>query len=149
MTTLDVPFTASHSHAHRSTPAKASVWVGRILSGISLLFLSWDAIIKLMRHPMAIAASAELGYSERAVVTIGAIAACCVVLYAIPRTAVLGAILWTGYLGGAIATHLRVGNPLFSHTLFPIYVAVLLWGGLALRDPRVLMLLGPIERSRR
>jgi hypothetical protein len=66
----------------------------------------------------------------------------CLILYVIPRTAPLGAVLWTGYLGGAIATHLRLDNPLFSHTLFPIYVAALLWGGLYLRDARVRALVG-------
>lgn len=129
----------------RSTTSR-SVWTGRVLSGFVIVFLSWDATMKLIRHPMAVEGSAALGYPESTIVIIGLIAAACTVLYVIPRTAVLGAVLWTGYLGGAIATHLRMGNPLFSHTLFPIYVAALLWGGLALRDGRVMALLGRVSR---
>ena len=122
--------------------SSARLWSGRLLSGLSVTFLAWDAGIKLVRHPMAVAGTEALGYSPEAVPIIGAIAAVCLVLYVIPRTAILGAVLWTGYLGGAIATHLRLFNPLFSHTLFPIYVAVMLWGGLALRDRRVLAFFG-------
>lgn len=148
MTTLHAEFATSsvasqHLHSSRSGAAKARK-LGWILSGFALLFLSWDAAMKLIRHPLALEGAKTLGFSEHAIVSVGVIAACCVVVYAMPRTAVLGAILWTGYLGGAIATHLRVGNPLLSHTLFPIYVAILLWGGLALRDPRVLALLRPL-----
>lgn len=151
MSTLDAEFaTASaesqHVHSARSGAARKLGW---ILSGLALLFLSWDAAMKLVRHPLAIEGSKALGYSEHAIVSVGVIAAGCVVVYAVPRTAVLGAILWTGYLGGAIATHLRVGNPLLSHTLFPVYVAILLWGGLALRDPRVLALLRPVDPAKR
>jgi len=107
------------------------------------LFLGFDAAMKLIQHPMAVAGTVELGFPAGSLLPIGILAAVCWLLYVIPRTAVLGAILWTGYLGGAIAIHVRAGNPLFSHTLFPIYVAVLLWGGLVLRDPRVLGLLAP------
>lgn len=79
----------------------------------------------------------QLGYPPDRVLWIGIIELVCVVLYLVPRTAVLGALLLTGYLGGAIATHVRVGSPLLSHTLFPIYVALMLWGGLYLREPRL------------
>jgi hypothetical protein len=82
----------------------------------------------------------RLGWSDHTLPTIGAIALLCTALYLIPRTALLGAILLTGYFGGAIASHLRVGSPLFSHTLFPIYIAALFWAGLILRDNRVLAL---------
>ena len=83
----------------------------------------------------------ELGYSPDVIVPLGLVQLACLILYVVPRTAILGALLWTGYLGGAVATHVRVENPLFSHTLFPIYVAILLWAGLWLRDMRVRALL--------
>src|SRR5262249_13238732 len=87
--------------------------------------------------PVAVEANAQLGYPPSVIRGIGLLEIGCLVVYVIPRTSLLGAILWTGYLGGAIATHVRVGNPLFSHTLFPTYVAALLWAGLWLRDRRV------------
>jgi hypothetical protein len=116
-------------------------WAGRILSGIAVLFLTFDTAIKLAGP--AVDATAQLGFAPHHLLTIGLIELACLVIYLIPRTAPLGAVLWTGYLGGAIATHLRLENPLFSHTLFPIYVAALLWGGLYLRDARVRALLRP------
>ena len=121
-----------------SAPNKAAqkmVWAGRILGGLPLLFLLLDAIMKLIRPlPAPVFESAvKLGYAPKTMPVIGAILLSCVILYAIPRTAVLGGILLTGYLGGAVATNLRVGNPLFGYVLFPVYVGVLLWGGLFLR----------------
>jgi hypothetical protein len=118
-------------------------WAGRILTGIAVLFLTFDALIKLFPTREAIEGTTMLGYQPHHLPIIGGIALACLVLYVIPRTATLGAVLWTGYLGGAIATHLRVDNPLFTHTLFPIYVAALVWGGLYLRDPRVRALIRP------
>ncbi|MGH2901323.1 MAG: DoxX family protein, partial [Solirubrobacteraceae bacterium] len=94
----------------------------------------------------AVEGSTQLGYPESAIVPIGLILLACLVVYVVPRTAVLGAVLLTGYLGGAIATHVRVGNPLLSHTLFPIYVAAMVWGGLWLRDGRVRAMLAPPAR---
>lgn len=91
---------------------------------------------------MAVEGTVQLGYPEGSLLAIGIIEITCVVAYAIPRISVLGAVLLTGYLGGAIATHVRVESPLFSHTLFPIYIAILVWGGLYLRDARVRGLLG-------
>jgi len=118
-----------------------SAWLGRVLSGLAVLFLAFDAGIKLIRLPMAIDGTTALGYPASVVLPLGVIQLLLLVVYLIPRTSVLGAVLWTGYLGGAIATHVRLGNPLFTHQLFPIYVAALLWGGLYLRDPRVRALL--------
>ena len=118
-----------------------AVWAGRVLSGLGVLFLAFDAGFKLLQSPVAIQGTVELGYPASALLKIGIIQVVCLIVYLIPRTSVLGAILWTGYLGGAIATHLRIDNPLFSHQLFPIYVAALLWGGLYLRDRRVRALL--------
>jgi len=114
-----------------------TTWTGRILSSIAILFLIMDATMKVLRVPAAVEGTKQLGYPPDVLVTLGIIQLVCIALYLIPRTQVLGAILWTGYLGGAVATHVRVGNPLFSHILFPTYVAALLWGGLWLRDQRV------------
>ncbi|HWA77033.1 MAG TPA: DoxX family protein [Polyangiaceae bacterium] len=141
MTTLDAPLVYA-TRTRTSSHSAGALWAGRALSGLAVVFLTWDAGVKLVRHPMAVAGTAELGYRPDSLPMIGTIALVCLALYVIPPTAILGAVLWTGYLGGAIATHLRVSNPLFTHTLFPLYIALLLWGGLALRDPRVLVFFG-------
>ena len=107
------------------------------MTALAVLFLSFDIAIKLLRLPMAVEATTQLGYPESAVLAIGLIEAVCLGLYLWPTTSLLGAVLWVGYLGGAIATHLRLGSPLLSHTLFPIYIATLLWLGLWLRSHRV------------
>jgi hypothetical protein len=107
------------------------------LSGLAVLFLLSDAVFKVLQLPAAVEGTGQLGYPTSVILPLGIIQLVCLALYLIPRTSVLGAILWTGYLGGAVATHVRIGHPLFSHILFPTYVAALLWGGLWLRDPRV------------
>ena len=119
---------------------------GAVLTAIVALFLTFDTVLKVLKLAPAIDGTTALGYPADRVFPIGVIELVCLVLYLIPRTAVLGAILLTGYLGGAIATHVRVANPLFTHVLFPIYVAALLWGGLILRDARLLAFL-PIRRA--
>ena len=116
--------------------SKKALWTGRILSSLAVLFLAFDAAIKLLRLPAAVQGTVQLGYPAAAVFGIGAVEAALLALYLFPRTAVFGAILWTGYLGGAVASHFRLGDPLFSHVLFPVYVAALLWAGLWLRDAR-------------
>ncbi|HEY9429331.1 MAG TPA: DoxX family protein [Gemmatimonadaceae bacterium] len=123
---------------------KTNLWTGRVLSGIAILFLVFDTVIKLIARPEVAESMQQLGYPTELGFVIGVIELVCLVLYIIPGTSVLGAILFTGYLGGAIATHLRLENPLFTHILFPTYVAALLWGGLYLRDSRVRVLLQPI-----
>jgi hypothetical protein len=125
----------------RASSSNKRVWAGRILSGLVVLFLLPDAIIKFIRPAPVVDAFAHLGLPLSNAVTIGIILLICTALYVIPRTSVLGAILLTGYLGGAVATHLRVGDPLFSHVLFPTYLGVLLWLGLYLRDERLRVLL--------
>src|SRR6266851_7644909 len=120
-----------------SQPSKKALWAGRILSGIPVLFLLWDAAMKVLQHPMAMQGTKQVGYPESVVLPLGIVQLACVILYLVPRTSVLGAILWTGYLGGAVATHVRIGDPLFSHALFPVYIGVLLWAGLWLRDIRL------------
>jgi hypothetical protein len=129
------------SAAPTAVPSRKALWTGRVLSGLAALFLAFDGGFKLAMPPEAVASTAELGWPANVLQGLGVLELVLLATYLIPRTAVLGAVLWTGYLGGAIATHLRVGNPLFSHTLFPIYVAVLIWGGLWLRDRRVRALL--------
>lgn len=111
--------------------------IGWALSALPVLFLTFDSVIKLMAIQPVVESFQQLGYPVSLAPTIGLIELACLVLYVVPRTAALGAVLLTGYLGGAIATHVRLLNPLFSHTLFPIYVAALVWGGLYLRDARV------------
>ena len=120
---------------------KRDLWIGSVLSGVAVLFLTFDAALKLLRLPMAMDGTTQLGYPAGVVLPLGVVQVVCLALYVIPRTSVLGAVLWTGYLGGAIATHVRLGNPLFTHVLFPVYVALLLWGGLWLRDRRLRALL--------
>ncbi|MGI9078322.1 MAG: DoxX family protein [Gemmatimonadaceae bacterium] len=129
----------------RSTGSSTArqLWMGRIVTGIVVLFLAFDAGIKLFGVRQAVEGTVQLGYSEGSVFVIGVIAAVCLVLYVIPQTAPIGAILLTGYLGGAIATQLRAENPLLTHTLFPLYVAGFVLGGLYLRDARVRALLHP------
>jgi len=108
-----------------------------ILTAFAGLFLVFDTVVKLLKLPPAVQGTTELGYPAGAVIWIGLIELACLTLYLVPRTSVLGALLLTGYLGGAIATHVRVGSPLLSHTLFPIYIALLLWGGLYLRETQL------------
>ena len=120
-----------------SLPSRRSVIAGRILTGIVAVLLTLDAGVKLVGAKAAVEGSAQLGFTPQQVFVIGVIAAVCLVVYLIPRTAPIGAVLWTGYFGGAIVTHLRVNDPLFTHILFPIYVSALIWGSLYLRDPRV------------
>ena len=136
MTTLPLSL-SSRSALDGWTPSRAALWTGRVLSAIAVLFLTFDAAIKLLAVPEAVSGTTQLGWQPHHLPILGAIQVVCLVVYLIPRTAPVGAILWTGYLGGAIATHLRLDNPLFTHVLFPTYVAALLWGGLYLRDWRV------------
>jgi hypothetical protein len=113
------------------------LWTGRVISALAVLFLLFDSVIKLMKIGPVVESFAQLGYPVSIVRGIGILALVCIVVYVIPRTSILGAILLTGYLGGAIATHVRIGSPLFTHTFFPIYVGVLIWLGLYLRDNRL------------
>ncbi|WNG41623.1 DoxX family protein [Archangium violaceum] len=126
-------------------PSNKALWTGRILSGLAVLFLLFDATGKLLQIPEAQQGTMELGYPVSVLFGLGLVQLACLAVYLIPRLSVLGAVLWTGYLGGAVATHVRVGNPLFSHTLFPVYIATLLWLGLWLRDERLRAVL-PVHR---
>ena len=136
MSTLVLP-------THDAKPVRASaVNIGRVLTAIPVLFLLFDVGIKFSGVPAVAESMTQLGWPLSATTGVAILELICLVLYLVPRTSVLGVVLLTGYLGGAIATHVRVGNPLFSHILFPVYVAALLWGGLYLRDRRVRALVG-------
>ena len=117
------------------------VWVGRVLSGLAIVFLLVDAVGKLFRVGPVVKGTVELGYPENVVFPLGVLLLIGVVLYVMPRTSLLGAIYLTAFLGGAVATQVRVGSPLATHVLFGVYVAIFVWGGLALRSPRLMTLL--------
>jgi len=123
----------------------ARLWAGRIISALPALFLLMDGIMKLFKPAPVVEATVKLGYPESTIIGMGIVLLVCTVLYLISRTAILGAILLTGYLGGAVATHVRVGEGLFS-VLFPVIFGVLLWGGLWLRDARLRSLI-PLRRE--
>jgi hypothetical protein len=122
------------------------LWAGRVLSALSVLFLLFDAGGHLLMPAPVVDAFTRLAYPASLGPVLGIVELICVVLYAIPRTSILGAILLTGYLGGAVATHLRVRDPLFD-TLFPIIFGVLVWAGLFLRDARVRALIPFIQKE--
>ncbi len=125
-----------HSVIKPASVSKKVLWTGRILSGLTAAFLLLDAATHIARIAPVIRAFDELELPVRFALTLGLLEFICVAVYLYPRTSVLGAILLTGYLGGAVAVQLRVGNPLFGETLSPVYVGVLVWGGFFLREPR-------------
>ena len=117
-------------------------WISWLMSGLVIAFLLMDSAMKLMALPIVIETSGPLGFPGAAMARgLGTVLLICTLLYTVPQTSVLGAILLTGYLGGAVATHVRVGSPLFTHVLFGVYLGLLIWGGLYLRDPRLRALL--------
>ena len=124
------------SHVTPGVSSK-SRWAGIIISGIVVLFLLVDGAIKLIPLDIVVQTSEQLGIPTHLARTLGVLTLVCTILYAVPRTSMLGAVLLTGYLGGAIYTHLRAGSPMLTHTLFGVYLGVLIWGGLYLRDERV------------
>ncbi len=127
------------------TTPRAMLRTGRVMSGLVIAFLIFDVGIKLIRLPIVAESMVQLGWPADHGFTIGVIEAICLVLYVVPRTSVLGAILWTGVLGGAIATHMRIADPLFTHTLFGVYLGLLMWGGIWCRDARLRALI-PLRR---
>jgi hypothetical protein len=130
---------------HNTQRLNKSLLAGQILSTIVVLFLLFDGAVKVMLLDVAVKATVELGYPPSVVFGLGVLTLVIAVLYAIPQTSVLGAILLTGLLGGAIATHLRAGSPLFSHLFFGVYIGLIAWGGLFLRDNQLRRLL-PLRR---
>ena len=121
------------THVEAAHISKESLWTGYVLTGFSSLFLLLDGVMKLFKPRFVVEATTQLGYQESSIVPIGAVLVACTVLYLIPRTAVLGAILLTGYLGGAVATHVFARGGAFP-ILFPVIIGVVVWGGLYLRD---------------
>lgn len=119
---------------------KANLWAGYILTGLVSLFLLLDGVMKLFKPVFVVEATTKLGYPESSIFPIGLVLVICTVLYVLPITSVLGAILLTGYLGGAVATHVRVGEESFP-IVFPVIMGTLVWGGLFLRDERLRALL--------
>jgi hypothetical protein len=120
--------------------------VGLALSGLVILFMLMDATLKLMQLPVVFETTAQLGWPASSVVPLGVLLLLCTALYAFPRTSVVGAVLLTAYLGGAVATHARIGSTIFSHLLFGVYLGLMLWGGLYLRNERLRALILPSRR---
>src|SRR5262245_12251438 len=120
-----------------TTISRTQIWTGRTLNGLAVAFLLFDAGMKLLKLPVAVEGTTTLGYPSGSVFGIGVVLLVCTALYLLPTTSILGAVLLTGYLGGAAATPGRGGSSPFSHILFPTYVAALIWGSLYLRDARV------------
>lgn len=142
MTTIAISNAAA---LNPTTSSGKAIWTGRVLSTVAVLFLTMDTAMKLLLVPVAVAGTKQVGYPVNVIFPLGVVSLICLIVYLIPRASILGAILWTGYLGGAVATHVRIGDPLFSHILFPVYVALLLWGGLWFRDARLRALI-PVRR---
>lgn len=126
-----------------AAPSKARLWTGRILTTVVVLFLIMDIVFKFIRPipPQVTQSITQLGFQPSILPITGILLIVCTLLYVLPATSVLGAVLLTGYLGGAVSVHVRVGNPLFGYILFPVYIGILLWAGLCLREPRLLALL--------
>jgi hypothetical protein len=134
------------TYVHVEPASGKMLWTGRIVSGLVVAFLLFDGAIKLIPLDVVITTSQELGIPVHLARTLGVLTLVCTLLYAWPRTAVLGAILLTGYLGGAIYVQVRAGSPMLSHTLFGVYLGVLAWGGLWLREARLRALI-PWQRD--
>ncbi|ANY68373.1 hypothetical protein BBD42_19265 [Paenibacillus sp. BIHB 4019] len=117
--------------------SKGRLWTSWIMSGLVILFMLFDGIMKLIKPAVVVESTLELGFQEHHIVILGVLALISTILYALPRTSFLGVVLLTGYFGGVIATHLRLDAPLLSNTLFPVYLAVLAWGGIWLRNEQV------------
>ena len=133
--------------AETAPVSKPALWTGRLLSGLVITFLLFDGAIKLLPWPIVTETMDRIGYgsSETLARSLGVITIVCTVLYSVPPTSILGAILLTGYLGGAMASHLRIGSPPFTHLLFGFYLGLMVWGGLWLRDRNLRALL-PFRR---
>jgi hypothetical protein len=117
--------------------SKKSIWTGRILSGLITAFLLFDAVIHLLKPAPVVEAFAKLHLPLSLAVDLGIVELLCLALYVIPRTSILGAVLLTGYLGGAVAIQMTTSDSLFGEILFPVYVGVIVWGGIYLRNERL------------
>lgn len=130
----------------QNTVSKTKLWTSYVMSGLVILFMLMDSIMKFVKPPEVIEGTLALGFAEQHLPVIGTLGLISTLLYAFPRTSILGAILLTGYFGGAVATHLRLNNPLFTDTLFTVYFGILIWGGLWLRNSKLRELL-PLRQS--
>ena len=129
-----------------NTVSKTKLWTSYVMSGLVILFMLMDGIMKFVKPPEVIEGTLALGFAEHHLPVIGLLGLISTLLYTFPRTSIVGAILLTGYFGGAVATHLRLNNPLFTHTLFTVYFGILIWGGLWLRNSKLRELL-PLRQS--
>jgi len=120
-----------------ATISRGRLWTARIMSWLTILFMLFDSISKLFKPAVVVEGTVSLGFAEHHIITIGILGLISTLLYVFPRTSLLGAVLLTGYFGGAIATNFRMDAPLFSNILFPIYLAILMWGGLWLTNEKV------------
>lgn len=120
-----------------NTISKPRLWIGRIMSIVVILFMLMDGVMKFVKPEPVITSTVKLGYQDHHIMWMGLLALIPTILYAIPQTAILGIVLLTGFWGGAINANFRIDEPLFSHILFPVYLAILGWGGLWLRDARL------------
>jgi hypothetical protein len=130
----------------KNTVSKTTLWTSYVMSGLVILFMLMDSIMKFVKPPEVIEGTLTLGFAEHHLPVIGTLGLISTLLYTFPRTSILGAILLTAYFGGAIATHVRLDNPLFTHTLFTVYFGILIWGGLWLRNSKLRELL-PLRQS--
>jgi len=121
------------------------IWSGYVLSGLAIAFFLMDSVMKLMMLDVVTSTTADLGWAPEKAFPLGVLLLALTLLYAVPQTSILGAVLITGYLGGAVATHVRIDSPLFSHVLFGVYLGLIMWAGLWLREPR-LRALFPLKR---
>jgi DoxX-like family len=135
--TTEATYLDQSSKSQIGASKKAWVWTGRVLSGITILFMLFDAAGKLFLESHVIEATTKIGYPMAAIRPLGVIALICTILYAVPRTAILGAVLLTAFYGGAVASKIRIEDPLFSSILFSVYLGLITWGGLYLRDERL------------
>jgi len=120
-----------------SNPSKPILWTSYIMSGLVILFMLMDSIMKFVKPQKVIDGTLTLGFTEDHLIILGSLGLISTLLYIFPRTSILGAILLTGYFGGAMATHVRLNNPLFTHILFTVYLGILMWGGLWLRNGKL------------
>ena len=118
-------------------PSKAKVWTGRTMAGIVILFMLMDSIFKFIVSDDVIKATTNLGFQAHHLPVLGTLGLIATVLYILPRTEIFGALMLTAYWGGAIASHVRLDNPLFSHVLFPVYLGILAWGALWIKCERL------------
>jgi len=137
MKTLTFDATLAHADNDAPTPSSRKTWTGRILAGLPLLFMAWDASVKLLAIPQVVEASGKLGFTRESLLPLGLVELTTVILVLFQRTRIFGAVLLTAYLGGAVAIHVQHSDPALSHTLFPVYFAILIWSGLALTDARI------------